>query len=98
MDLSKSLNCFLHHRLPAMFMIHGTEPINWVYEIRQRIDVFIKQRGDKLDAREIAFLEDKLFPVMDSFIELSAAIDEEREQQEQACIDNAHEERFATAN
>lgn len=88
----------MHHSIKTMFMIHGTEPINWVYELRQRIDVYIKHHGEKIDAREITFLEEELFPVMDQFVKLCAAIDEEREQQEQAQLDYERDQLLAAVN
>lgn len=80
------------------FMLHGTAPINWVYQIRQRIDVYIKHQETKLDSREIAFLEDELFPVMDNYIKLCEQIDAERELQEQAQLDHEHDQLLTAAN
>jgi hypothetical protein len=82
-----------------MFMVHGTDPINWVYTVRQRLNVFIKQQGDKrLDSREIAFLEEELLLSMDRFIALSEQIADERELEEQARLDHEHEELLTAAN
>lgn len=65
-----------------MFMIHGTEPINWVYEIKERIKHYVGLKTTQLDKREIAYIEDELIPVMEKYIALCAQIDEENEEKE----------------
>lgn len=60
-----------------MFYVQSTDPAGWVYVVRQRMAV--RMRQGRMDAREIAFLEDTLFPAMDRYLELCEQLAEENE-------------------
>jgi hypothetical protein len=66
-----------------MFVLHGTEPVNWIYEVKQRIEYYTSLKTSKFDEREIAFIEDELLPTMENYLNLCSQIDEENEQKEQ---------------